>query len=494
MAVQAPAPTSSPTGDQQSGSFGVERNGVNVIAESERTGAPRGLFWPWAGSNISVLGISYGAFVLAFDVGFWQAVVATVVGITFSFLLVGLVAIAGKRGSAPTMVLSRAPFGAAGNRLPALVGYLLTVGWETVLVTLSTLATVTVLDRLGWSAGTGTKITAFVVVAVIVVAAGLLGFRTILALQKVLTLALVVLTIGFVALTASKVDWTAVQAVPAGSRQAVLGALVLLMTGFGLGWVNAGADYSRYLPRRASAAGVVGWTTLGGAVFPILLVVWGLLLVASNGDLSGPLGVDPVGALSPLVPTWFLVPFLLIAILGLIAGAVLDLYSSGLTLLSLGVPIPRWSAALVDGAIMVAGTVYLVFYASDFVGPFQGFLITLGIPIAAWCGVFLADLATRRAPYAGNELSSSRGRYGPTGWVAVVAMVVASVVGFGLVTNTASKALSWQGYLLAPVGLGPKVDGPWTYANLGVLVALVLGFVVQLLFGRARVRAQERFG
>ncbi len=495
MAVEAPAPTDAPSpGDQQPGSFGVERNGVNVIAESERTGVPRSLFWPWAASNISVLGISYGSFVLGFGIGFWQAAVATVVGVTFSFLLVGLVAIAGKRGSAPTMVLSRAPFGVAGNRLPALVGYLLTVGWETVLVTLSTLATVTVLDRLGWSAGTGTKVTAFVVVAVVVVAAGLLGFRAIFALQKVLTIALVVLTIGFVALTASKVDWTAVQAVPSGSRQAVLGALILLMTGFGLGWVNAAADYSRYLPRRASTAGVVGWTTLGGALFPELLVVWGLLLVASDKGLADTLGADPVGALTAVLPTWFLVPFAVIAILGLIAGAVLDLYSSGLTLLSLGVRIPRWSAALVDGVLMVAGTVYLVFVASSFVGPFQGFLITLGVPIAAWCGVFLADLATRRAPYAGNELSSSRGRYGPTGRVAVVAMVLASVIGFGLVTNTASRLLSWQGFLLAPVGLGPRLGGPWSFANLGVLVALVLGFVVQLLFGRARVRAQERFG
>ncbi len=476
------------------GAFAVERNGTNVIAESERHGAPRGLFWPWAAANVSVLGISYGSFVLAFGISFWQAVAATLVGVTFSFLLVGLVAVAGKRGSAPTMVLSRAPFGVAGNRLPALVGYLLTVGWETVLVTLSTLATVTVLERLGWTGGNGTRIAAFLVVAAVVVAAGLLGFRAIFALQRVLTVVLAVLTVGYVVLTADQVDWSVVQAVPGGSGQAVLGALVLLMTGFGLGWVNAAADYSRYLPRRASTAGVVGWTTLGGALFPVLLVGWGLLLVAGNEQLSADLGADPIGALTALLPTWFLVPFAVVAVLGLVSGAVLDLYSSGLTLLSLGVRIPRWSAALVDGALMVAGTVYLVFYASDFVVPFQGFLITLGIPIAAWCGVFLADLALRRGPYAGNELSSPGARYGSVGTVAVAAMVLASAVGFGLVTNTYAAVLSWQGYLLDPLGLGPKDGGPWSYANLGVLVALVLGFVVQLLFGRGRVRSQERFG
>ena len=110
---------------------GVEQNGINVIAESERKGSPRDLFWPWFAANISVLGVSYGAFVLGFGVSFWQAVVAGVVGIAVSFTLCGLVALAGKRGSAPTMVLSRAAFGVRGNRLPSALSWLLTVGWET---------------------------------------------------------------------------------------------------------------------------------------------------------------------------------------------------------------------------------------------------------------------------------------------------------------------------------------------------------------------------
>ena len=38
--------------------------------------------------------------------------------------------------------------------------------------------------------------------------------------------------------------------------------------------------------------------------------------------------------------------------------------------------------------------------------------ITLGVPIAAWCGVMLADILLRRAPYADADLFSARGRYG----------------------------------------------------------------------------------
>jgi purine-cytosine permease-like protein len=109
---------------------GVEANGLNVIPEAERHGRPAQLFWPWFGANISVLGLSYGSFVLGFGISFVQATVVGIVGIVLSFVFCGFVAVAGKRGSAPTLVLSRAAFGVLGNRLPAFVSWLLTVGWR----------------------------------------------------------------------------------------------------------------------------------------------------------------------------------------------------------------------------------------------------------------------------------------------------------------------------------------------------------------------------
>ena len=69
-------------------------------------------------------------------------------------------------------------------------------------------------------------------------------------------------------------------------------------------------------------------------------------------------------------------------------------------------------------------------------------------------------------------------------------MVLGSVVGFGLVVNTYASWLSWQGFLLGPFGLGGKT-GTWEYANLGVIVALVIAFVGWLALGRAAVRRQE---
>src|SRR3954469_22768516 len=468
----------------------VETNGINVIAEEERKGRPAQLFWPWFGANVSVFGLAYGSFLLGFGISFWQALIAGGVGIVVSFLLCGLVAIAGKRGSAPTLVLSRASFGVNGNRVPAILSWVLTVGWETALVSLATLATAQVFDQLGWSSGTATEVVALLVVAALVVAGGVLGFDAILRMQTVITWVTGILTVVYLVLVADHVDWSAVSALPSGSTAAVIGALVLAMTGYGFGWVNAAADYSRYLPRHSSTAGVVGWTTFGGALAPVLLLLAGLLLAGSDADLSKAIAADPIGALGTILPTWFLVPFILVVVLGLIGGALLDIYSSGLSLWAAGLRVPRPVAASIDGALMVAGTVFVVFFADEFFFQFQGFLITLGVPIAAWCGIFLADLAMRRRDYAEPDLFDPRGRYGSVAPAPLLLLGIGTVVGWGLVTNTFAGWLSWQGYLLGPFGLGGK-DGSWAFANLGVLAAFLIGLLGTLALRRSVVRAQE---
>ena len=468
----------------------IEMHGTDVILDADRKGRPRDLFWPWFAANVSVLGLSYGSWVLGFGISFAQATVAGVVGIVVSFSLCGFIALAGKRGSAPTMVLSRAALGVRGNRVAAVLSWLLTVGWETVLTALATLATATVLDRLGWGGGTLTKVVALLVVAALIIAGGVIGFDLIMRMQTVITVLTAVLTLGYVLLVLDHIQWESVAAIPAGSTQAFIGALVFMMTGFGLGWVNMAADYSRYLPRHSSSRGVVAWTAFGASLAPLILIVFGLLLAGSDPELNEAIASDPIGALTTILPTWYLIPFVIVAVAGLVGGAVLDIYSSGLALISTGLPISRPVAAAIDGAIMVAGTVYIVFGSDTFFAVFQGFLITLGVPIAAWCGIMLADVALRRRNYDDLDLYDPRGRYGDVPPVPLTLLAVGAFVGWGLVTNTYAGWLAWQGYLLGPLGLGGK-DGAWAYANLGVLAALLIGFLGTLALRAAAVRRQE---
>ncbi|HEY9294530.1 MAG TPA: cytosine permease [Microlunatus sp.] len=467
----------------------VEQNGLNTITEAERHGTPKSLFWPWFAANISVLGISYGSFVLGFGLSAVQAIVVGVIGTVLSFALCGVISLIGKRGSAPTMVLARPAFGVRGSRLPAVVSWMITVGWETALVSLAVLATSTVFGELGWNAGTPTKIVSLIVVAILIVGSGIMGFTLIMRLQVIITVVTGVLTVIYAILVLDNINGAALAQLPSGGLAAMIGALIFMMTAFGLSWANMAADYSRYLPRSVSSAGVVGWTTFGAALAPVLLLVFGVLLAGSSKELNDKVAADPIGALTTLLPTWFLVPFAIVAVLGLVGGAVLDIYSSGLALLSAGLPVPRWLAAAVDGCIMIIGSVYIVFFAGDFLGPFQGFLITLGVPIAAWAGVMVADIVVRRKDYDAAALQNRSGRYGDIGWLGISLMIIGTAVGWGLVTNTYASWLSWQGYLLGPIG---GRQGDWAYANLGVLAALAIGFFGYLIFGRSVVRRQEQ--
>ncbi|CAB4705021.1 unannotated protein [freshwater metagenome] len=468
----------------------IETNAINVIAEAERTGEAKNLFWPWCAANISVLGVSYGSWFLGFGVSFFQASLAAILGTVFSFLLVGFVSLAGKHGSAPTMTLSRAAFGVNGNKLPGALSYVALVGWETVLCSLATLATATLFERIGGIQGTSAKLLGFFVVVLLTMGAGVLGFNVIMKLQKIITIATAILTLGYMMLSFKEINWEAVSSHPAGNFQAFIGVLIFGMTGFGLGWVNSGADYSRYLPRTVSSRAVVGWTVLGASLAPIILVIYGALLAGSDQKLNDAISGDPIGALTTILPTWYLIPFAIVAILGLVGGTVLDIYSSGLALISLGIRIPRAVAVAIDGLIMIAGTIYIVWFAKNFFGPFQGFLITLGVPLAGWAGIFIADLLLRKRGYNDADLFDPKGRYGSSNISSVTLLVIASITGWGLVTNSFASWLSWQGFLLEPVGLGGK-EGAWAYSNLGVAIALFIGLFGHFTLAKRRVERQE---
>jgi len=468
--------------------FDVEVNGPNVIEESQRAGKARSLFWPWAGANVSLLALSYGAFFLGFGISFRQATIAAFVGTIGSFLLVGISSLAGKRSNAPTMVLSRASFGVKGSILPGALSYLIFVGWETVLVSLATLATGTVFARVGGIDNNIALILGFVVAVSLTVIGGVLGFSVIMRLQKFLTITTIAMTLVYIILTVDNLNWDAINMIPDGSFQSFIGAVIFGITGIGLGWVNAAADYSRYLPRTVSSKAVVGWTVLGASIVPIVLVIYGAALSASSKDLSEAIAMDPIGALTTLLPTWFLIPFALVAILGLVGGAILDLYSSGLALVSIGVPIKRHKASIIDAAIMLVGAIYIVWIADNFFYPFQGFLITLGVPVAVWSSIFVADVVMRKKAYSQSDLFDPKGVYGSVNKGSIALMFVGSIIGWGFVTNTFAPWLEWQGYLLGLIG---GKDGAWAYSNIGVIFALIFGFAGHVLLSYRKIRAQE---
>ncbi len=455
----------------------VERNGINAIPEGERRGRPSDLFWPWAGSNLSLFGVAFGVYVVGLGLGVVPAIITGAVGYALSFGLVGLVAVAGSRSGVPTMTLGRAPFGYQGNKLPAALSYVSNVGWETVLVTLAAQGGAAILGRVapGVPATTATAV-CFAVAALVTIAVGVYGHAMIMVVQRYLTYAFVVLTVIYMVLMAPRLG-TALEGGDAGPG-AWVGGVIFAMTLLGLGWVNCGADYSRYLPSASRPSRVALWTTLGGALPPMVLLVFGVLLAGGDPELAGAAAGDPVAALAGALPTWFLLPYLLTAIGGFLAGAIMDIYSSGLSMLALGVPIRRHYAVLIDGLLMVLGGYYLLFVSTSFLATFQAFLAIIGVVMAAWVAVFLVDLWRLRDGGRSYDERLLRPGAPAVNWAGVVSLVAASFVGIGLISSADPNIAGLVGFLMSD----DLKAGTFASANIGVVVALVLAGVLYLAF------------
>jgi len=137
---------------------------------------------------------------------------------------------------------------------------------------------------------------------------------------------------------------------------------------------------------------------------------------------------------------------------------------------------------------MIVGTIYLVWIADDFFFPFQGFLITLGVPIATWSAIFVTDVLLRKRDYTEEDFYRTEGRYRSWNASSLAIMAVGAIVGWGFVTNPFASWLGWQGYFLDVFG---GKEGQWAGANLGVAFALAIGFVGHFLFGRRKIKQQE---
>jgi purine-cytosine permease-like protein len=196
-------------------------------------------------------------------------------------------------------------------------------------------------------------------------------------------------------------------------------ALVLIVSAGGLGWTENAADYSRYLPRATPKMKTFWSATLGGAIPAILIE-----LLGAAAYLVSP-KVTAAAAVPAAFASWFFWPFLILALPQLFAINSIDMYSSGVTLQAIGIPLKRWGCVLVD-TIISGGVTALVIFKGNFYTDLSGFLDYIVVWLGPWFGILLVDYLLRRGRYDLVSLAEKRGgvywRDGGFNWKALVAL------------------------------------------------------------------------
>lgn len=454
----------------------IEVRGIDVIPESDAHGRPREVFWIWLASNAAFTYILLGGVLILIGLNIWQAVIAQILGILF-FVLVAFVGTAGPRARTPTMMISRAQYGIHGNRISALIAWFTVVAFEAINLTIGAFAAFALAVFAGWDLGTPGQALLLAIIAAVTFTIAILGHATLVVFQHVFAYALLAITIPLFIFVIPDVNWSyrPETALSGGDALALFFVGLMIIAALPLSWIMAPADVTRYLPRETSVRSMAGYATAGYFIPTIAL---GLLAILAGTvvDMS-----DPTSSMRPLMPDWFYVLFLLVIIGGSITNNVFTVYTSGLSLQSLGLKVRRHYAVAIDAVVGTAMAVYAIFI-TDFLTTLAEFLQLALVWYAPYTAIFVVDLYLRKRDYDGVELHRRGGRYwydGGFAWRGLASLFAGMAAAF-LFANT----LHWQSPISTNVLNG---------ADISVFPGMLVGGGLYWLLARRQiVGAAER--
>ena len=496
--------------------FVIETTGTDLISEAQRWATPRAIGSLWAGSSLNVEYFVYGALLMGFGFNFATTISLILIG-NLSFFLVGIASLQGPEAGTTGFTINRAPFGVQGSKLFAFFNWITLLGFETEGLILIVGAALVLLQMASIHVSSGSEVLLIIFAAGIQAVVPYFGHATMVKVIRVMIIpfAAIFVLLAYFDMKHALPSYTGV----GGGWELYSAALAFVFALSGLGWTNCANDYTRYVPRTAKKSAIVGWVFLGTAVPETLLMLLGATTFTFLSNPSQVVqwnGANPFQVLyaQNLLPRWFVVLFLLFAILQLFAVNSLDLYSSGVSLQAMGVRIKRYQAVLLDSLLSCVLTIWAMFQStfSLYMKEFVGVII---VWIGPWLGIFLMDWLLRRMKYSPEELqrTDKDGMYygGRSGvrWNAVVAFAV-GVLSATVCFSKAPPPVTFPFHWMTPISnhfaascAGQPVNGVCTsgwYGGAdfsvfaGVLLSALVYFVLEKRSGQITRQVQKQEG
>lgn len=455
----------------------VDAHTVAPIPEADKDSTGPQQMWIWAGANIAPINWILGALGIVLGLGLWETIAVIVLGNLVGVAIFAAFTVMGHKTGVNQMVLSRSAFGRRGGYLSSAIQFVATLAWIGVNTYFPVRIGVALLGYAGVPDNAATNFIVVTIVMALQVLIGVFGFYTIRTFEKYtvpITAGIMFLMTVLAFSRPGVVNWGLTSKLSPGDHLAMLTVFITAIgVGWGISWVTWASDYSRFVPRRIPSRTVYRYSYVGMFVPTVWLAILGAA-VASGTPTTDPARLV-ASVFGPVVS--FIV---LIGVLhGPIATNILNVYSSALAGLSMGIRLPRVVLGLVAGVVGYAVT--LIFLAStSFATAFDNWMVSLILWMSPWAGVVLADFYLRRKGQIDVDqlyAEPSRSAYGDINWGAIVAF-------FG------GLAAGWS----VEDGLVAQLQGPISIhllngADVSWLVGLVVAGVLYLLLGRRPVTA-----
>lgn len=415
---------------------------ITSIAMHQRKTSTWDMFATWVGANANN-GTWFVGGVLA-ACGFSVAMNVLVLSSALSYVFLSLIGYIGYQTGVSTMAVSRASFGVRGSYLPSLVNLTQFIGWTAVNTFIAAQSVSLLLnDLLGWPVwgkpggwkGIVAGIVVMSILHIISIASGSRSVQMIERLGIILVLIFVIWESVVVLKTvpfSHIVEWQ----VPASAKMAT-GAAIDYVAAFNLAWVTAGADFTRFTPKKHNATltpffgamvGVI-WFAFIGLISTISIAITSGAYNANNSDpstIASRLGLGVVA--------------LLVIILTSMTANAVNLLAAGSALSNIFTKIKlKYSLWIV--AIVATIVTFIPMIVGSFLDTFTAFLDYVGMVLGPIIAIICTDFYLRcHKKYDVTQLAKKNGSYWYShgiNWSAVATWVIGTVL-FLILHNVAA--------------------------------------------------------
>lgn len=312
----------------------------------------------WFGAAVSIAEILTGTFIA--PLGFRKGIAAILLGHVIGCVLLYLAGIIGAKSERSAMETVKISFGQKGSVLFSLLNVLQLVGWTSVMIAAGAVAANSVLSIGGnwvWS----------LVIGVLIIVWILIGLKSLGKINAVAMSGLFILTIAM-SIIVFRGDIGVV--FEAGLS---FGAAVELSVAMPLSWLPLISDYTRTAKKKQMA-------TLASSITYFIVSCWMYVIGLGAALFTGENDIAKI-----MITAGFSVAGLIVIVLSTVTTTFLDVYSAGVSSVSISKRINEKVAAVI---VCVIGTVFAILAP---VAQFENFLYFIGSVFAPMVAILITD-------------------------------------------------------------------------------------------------------